>query len=307
MIMNILIAGASGFIGTELVKALKARHTVTVLGRDIQVLKKRFSKHITIKTWQQLQQLDAKNYDAVINLCGHNISASRWNKKVKEKLIHSRVDTNNQLVGWLINQKAKPHFICANAVGIYGLQNNGDLATFDENSLIDSEHPRDFLSEVGVRWQESLAPAIKHGVAVTTIRLGVVLKRGQGLLKKLAPSFQIGLGSILGDGTQMLSWVHVDDVIGAILFLLNRPDLTGAFNVTSPNPVSQEQFARLFANVLHRPLLLKMPANIIRVLFGEMGDCLLLRGQRVIPKRLIEEGYQFAYPQCGDALKQEFR
>ena len=305
--MNILIAGASGFIGAELVKALEAQHTVTVLGRDIQVLQKRFSKNITIKTWQHLQQLDATNYDAVINLCGHNISASRWNKKVKEKLIHSRTDTNNQLVGWLINQKAKPHFLCANAVGIYGLQNNGDPATFDENSPIDTEHPRDFLSEVGVRWQESLAPAIKQGIPVTTIRLGVVLKKGQGLLKKLSPSFQVGMGSILGDGTQMLSWVHVDDVIGAILFLLNRPDLTGAFNVTSPNPVSQEQFARLLANVLHRPLLLKMPAHIIRLLFGEMGDCLLLRGQRVIPKRLMEEGYPFAYPQCTDALKQEFR
>ena len=305
--MNILIAGASGFIGTELVKALKPAHTITVLGRNSQDLQKRFSTGINVKTWDQLPQLDAANYDVVINLCGHNIAASRWNKHIKEQLIHSRVETNNQLINWLLNKQAKPHYICANAVGIYGLQINGDPEQFDENSPIDTDHPRDFLSEIGVRWQESLAPAIKQGIPVTTIRFGVVLKKNQGLLKKLLPSFRIGMGGILGDGTQIISWVHIDDVIASVLFLLNRPDLTGAFNITSPNPVSQEQFARILAKTLHRPLLLKIPAKIIQVLLGEMGDCLLLRGQRVIPKRLREEGYQFIYPDCADALKQEFQ
>jgi uncharacterized protein (TIGR01777 family) len=231
--MNILIAGASGFIGTELVKALEPDHKITVLGRDIRTLQKRFSTSITMKTWEQLFQLDATTYDAVINLCGHNIAASRWSKHIKEGLIDSRVETNSQLISWISNKKAKPHFICANAVGIYGLQNNGDLEQFDENSPIDIEHPRDFLSEIGIRWQESLAPAIKQGIPVTTIRLGVVLKKNQGLLKKLLPSFRMGMGSILGDGTQIISWVHIDDVIASIAFLLSRPDLTGAFNKQS--------------------------------------------------------------------------
>jgi len=304
--MNILIAGASGFIGSELVNALAPQHSITVLGRNAQTLQQRFSKNITHVTWEQLLSLDATTYDAVINLCGHNIAASRWNKHIKEQLIHSRVDTNLQLIHWLMNKNAKPHFICANAVGIYGLQANGDPIAFDESSPIDIDNPRDFLSEIGVRWQESLAPAVKAGIPVTTLRFGVVLKKNQGFLKKLALSFQMGLGSILGDGTQIISWVHLQDVIGAIIFLLNRPDLTGAFNITSPYPVSQEQFARLLAKTVHRPLLLKLPANVIRILFGEMGECLLLKGQRVVPKRLLEEGYQFAYPQCADALKQEF-
>lgn len=305
--MNILIAGASGFIGTELVKALLPYHRITVLGRNTKVLEKQFQKTCTIKIWEELPHLDATHYDAVINLCGHNIAASRWNKKVKEELIQSRVTTNHQLLHWLKNQNAKPHVICANAVGIYGLQINGNSGQLDENSIINFHNPPDFLSEVGVRWQESLEPAIKQGIPVTTLRLGVVLKRGHGLLKKLALSFQIGMGSVLGEGTQIISWVHIDDVIASIVFLLSRPDLTGAFNITAPNPVSQEQFAKLLAKVLHRPLLLRIPAKIIRILLGEMGDCLLLKGQRVIPKRLIEEGYQFAYPQCVDALKQEFQ
>jgi uncharacterized protein (TIGR01777 family) len=305
--MHILIAGASGFIGTELVKALEPHHTITILGRNIHEMQKHFSKNIIIQSWENLRQLNATNYNAVINLCGHNIATSRWSKHVKKELINSRVDTNNQLINWLSNQEATPHFICANAVGIYGLQTNGDPAQFDENSPIDMDHPRDFLSEIGIRWQKSLAPAMKQGIPVTTLRLGVVLQRNQGLLKKLAPSFWMGMGSVLGDGKQIISWVHIDDVIASILFLLSRPDLTGAFNVTSPNPVSQEQFARILAKTLHRPLLLKIPAKIIQVLLGEMGDCLLLRGQRVIPKRLIKEGYQFAYPQCSDALKQAFQ
>ena len=305
--MNILIAGASGFVGGELVNALQSEHTITVLGRDRHLLQKRFSEKIIIQTWEDLPQLDPRHYDAVINLCGHNIADSRWNKQIKEKLIQSRVETNVQLVNWLSTQHAKPHFMCANAVGIYGLQTNGDTEEFDENSPIDFDHPRDFLSEIGVRWQASLAPAVALGIPVTTLRFGVVLKKNQGILKKLVPSFWMGMGSVLGEGTQMISWVHIDDVIASIEFLLKRPGLTGAFNITSPNPVSQEQFAKILAKTLHRPLLLKIPAKVIEVLLGEMGEYLLLSGQRVIPKRLIEEGYQFAYPQCTDALKHELQ
>lgn len=305
--MNILIAGASGFIGTELVNALQPQHTITVLGRNIHSLQQRFSKNIRTETWENLLQLDANSYDAVINLCGHNIAASRWSKSIKEALIDSRVETNKQLIHWLSHSKAKPHYICANAVGIYGLQINGDPEQFDENSPIDLEHPRDFLSEIGIRWQASLAPAIEQGIPVTTLRFGVVLKKNQGFLKKIVPSFQLGMGSILGDGKQIISWVHIRDVISSVLFLLARPDLTGAFNITSPNPVSQEQFARMLAKTLHRPLLLKIPAKIIQILLGDMGDCLLLKGQRVIPKRLIEEGYPFSFPYCIDALKQELQ
>ena len=304
--MNILIAGASGFIGGELVKALQPYHTLTLIGRNSSKLQKHASNNITLKTWEELQQLDPSKYDAIINLCGHNIAASRWTKAIKQTLIDSRVTTNTQLIQWLAHTPAKPHFICANAVGIYGLQINGDPAAFDENSPIDMDNPRDFLSDIGIRWQESLAPAVQQGLPVTTVRFGVVLKKSQGFLKKIAPSFKIGMGSILGDGQQIISWVHIDDVIGAIVFLLNRPDLTGAFNLTSPNPVSQKQFATLLAQTLHRPLWLTIPAKIITLLLGEMGDCLLLQGQRVLPKRLIDEGYTFIYPQCTDALKREF-
>ena len=304
--MNILLAGASGFVGRELIRALKPHHHVTALGRQKSSLLPETSENVTCCTWDELSDLNANDYDAVINLCGYNISASRWTDRVKKQLIDSRVKTSQILIYWAISHQAKPHFLCANAVGIYGLQNNGDPVALDENTPIDIEHPCDFLSEIGIRWQEALQPAVDYGMPVTTLRFGVVLKKNGGMLKKLSPSFYFGLGSIVGDGRQMISWVHMDDIVGAIIFLLNKPELTGAVNITSPNPASQKQFARALATSMHRPLLLTMPAFLIRALFGEMGDCLLLKGQRVLPKRLLEAGYEFHHPQLTEALKYEF-
>ena len=303
--MNILIAGASGFIGQTLVMALQAEHTITVLGRDEANLKRHFIKPVSTVTWDSLSSLDAKKFDAMINLCGYNIAASRWSPVVKKQLIDSRVKTSTQLIDWAIRHQAKPHFICANAVGIYGMQESGDSHALDEESPIDFEHPRDFLSDIGIRWQQALHPAIDFGMQVTTTRFGVVLGKGEGILKKLTPSFYMGLGSILGDGKQIMSWVDIDDVVGALLFLLNKPELTGAFNVTSPKPVSQAEFARTLATTMHRPLFLKMPAFVIRMLFGEMGECLLLKGQRVLPSRLIKAGYTFRYPDLMLSLRHE--
>lgn len=304
--MNILIAGASGFIGQKLVAACNPAYTITVLGRDNKNLKRHFKKPVKTVTWDMLPELDARTFDAIINLCGYNIAAARWNPAVKKQLIDSRVKTTGTLIDWAIKNHAKPHFICANAVGIYGMQESQNSQELDEDSHIDFEHPRDFLSEIGIRWQQALQPAIDFGMHVTTTRFGVVLGKGEGVLKKLNLSFYLGLGSIIGDGKQIMSWVHIDDVVGAILFLLNESELTGAFNVTSPNPVSQAEFAQTLATIMHRPLFLKMPAFVIRTLFGEMGECLLLKGQRVLPSRLLKAGFKFRYPDLMDALRHEY-
>lgn len=303
--MNILIAGASGFIGHALVDSLKLDHHITVLGRNKTTLQREFPTAITCCTWDELSLLDAKPFDTIINLCGANIAASRWNDVVKKQLIDSRVNTSTLLIDWLIKYQTKPHFICANAVGIYGLQNNVDKTTFDEDSCINTNNPPDFLSEIGVRWQEALQPAIDYGLSVTTTRFGVVLQKGQGMLKKLFPSFYVGLGAMIGDGRQSLSWIHINDVVGALIFLINKPNLTGAFNLTSPYPVNQKEFSQELATCLHRPVFFKIPAFFIRLIFGEMGECLLLKGQRVIPKRLLEVGYQFQYPKLTQALQRE--
>lgn len=304
--MKLLIAGASGFIGHELAHALKTKHHIAVLGRNKASLQRKFPENFACYSWDELTATNANQFDAVINLCGLNIAASRWTPAIKKQIIDSRVSTTEILSHWLIKYNAKPRFLCANAVGIYGAQKQDDSTVFDEDSSIDAEHPRDFLSEIGLQWQAALQPAVDAEIPVISTRFGVVLGKGQGMLKKLFPSFYLGLGSIVGNGKQVISWVHVDDVVGGILFLLEHTELTGAFNLTSPYPVSQAQFARTLADCLHRPLLLKMPACLIRLLFGEMGEYLLLKGQRVVPKRLTESGYIFKYPKIAQALQHEF-
>ena len=305
--MNILIAGASGFIGQALVKSLQENHRITVLGREEAKLQRLFGASVTIAAWNALDSLRAGDYHAVINLCGHNIAASRWSERVKEQVIASRVNTTVTLLNWAINQSAKPHFYNASAIGIYGTQEQDDPIAYDENSPIDFQKPRDFLSEIGTRWENALSPAEAAGIPVTITRFGVVLKKGQGMLKKLAPAFYFGLGSVIGTGTQIISWVHIEDIVRAYQFLLNNPQLTGSFNLTSPNPLSQILFAQTLAKSMHRPLLFKTPAVVIRTIFGEMGECLLLKGQRVLPKRLMREGFDFKYATLESALEQEFR
>lgn len=303
---KILIAGGSGFIGQALVKELAQSYAITVLGRDMTKLDRCFAPPIDKLLWSNLSKADAQQFTAIINLCGASIGEKRWSAEVKQTLIHSRTETNQTLINWLIKANAKPHYLCANAVGIYGLQANDDQTAFNEQTAIDPEHPTDFLSKIGLVWQQSLLPAIDHGIAVTTLRFGVVLQRNQGMLKKLQVPFSLGLGCILGDGQQMISWIHIDDVTAAISFLLERSDIISAVNLTTPNPVNQREFAKTLAYVLHRPLFLRLPASFIKLLFGEMGECLLLKGQRVLPSRLQQRRFQFKYPTLLAALNHEY-
>lgn len=303
--MNILIAGATGFVGRHLIAALKADHRITALSRQRSQLQRYFDASVQMITWNELDAQDASQYHVIINLCGHNIADSRWSQQVKRLLIESRVQTNTQLIQWVIKHQAKPRYICANAIGIYGMHDGVSTEIFDEDSPVNFEQPCDYLSEIGVRWQQSLQPAMDYGLEVTTTRFGVILGHGEGLLKKLIPSFYMGMGAVIGDGQQVISWVDIDDVVGAIQFLLAHPAITGAVNVTSPYPVSQAEFARTLASAMHRPLWLHIPAFLIRWLFGEMGESLLLKGQRVMPKRLASAGYVFHYPQLVDALRHQ--
>ena len=300
--MNLLIAGASGLIGQELVLSLFKEHQITVLGRTKNKLSTLFPKEVTYVTWDKLEHLNATTFDAVINLSGSNIAASRWSPKVKAELIHSRVNTSQTLIRWLVKNQAKPHFYCANAVGIYGLQADGAEQAFTEDSVIDLVHPVDFLSEIGIRWQEALDEADKAGLAVTTTRFGVVLKKRKGFLGKLYPSFICGLGSVIGSGRHYLSWVDSEDLVDAYRFLLNHPQMTGPVNITAPNPCTQKEFAKAYAKSLHRPMLLTTPAFVIRLLFGEMGESLINHGQKVIPKRLLEAGFIFKKATIEEAL-----
>jgi uncharacterized protein len=303
--MDILIAGASGFIGTLLANHLSEKHKITVLGRKLGKLQSVFAEEITKLTWDNLTLHDAKQYDLIINLSGSNIGDKRWSPQVKKELIESRTKSNQRLVEWLIYHDAKPRFFCANAVGIYGAH-EFSTDSFHEASPLPSSS-NDFLQHIGLLWEQSLKAAIDALIPVTTLRFGVVLKKSEGMLKKLELPFRLGLGSVLGNGRQILSWVYYKDLINAIDFLIEHPTVTGPVNITSPYPVTQEEFARQLAKAVKRPLLLKTPAFMIKVFFGEMGSDLLLKGQRVLPKRLDELGFKFTYPRIDAVLAHEYQ
>lgn len=302
--MNILIAGASGFIGTELVHSLSQKHKITVLGRSLQKLDQRFPDNIDKLTWKNLATQNASDYDLIINLSGSNIGAGRWSPSIKKELVESRTLTNQQLIDWLLQHNAKPRFFCANAVGIYGAKETSNDA-FNEHAPLPSTS-NDFLQHIGIAWEQSLNAAIDQAIPVTTLRFGVVLKQGEGMLKKLELPFRLGLGSIVGSGKQVLSWIHYQDLLGAVNFLIEHPDITGPVNITAPTPVTQQTFAQALASALNRPLLFKMPSWFIKGLFGEMGEYLLLKGQKVVPDRLIKCGFQFTCPTIQTALAQEY-
>ena len=302
--MNILIAGASGFIGNELVTHLSKDHKITVLGRSLEKLETTFSKDICKITWDSLKNHDAKQYHAIINLSGSNIGAKRWNQRVKNELIISRTGTNERLIEWLIRNHAKPHVYCANAIGIYGAH-DFNTECYDENYPL-PKSSNDFLQHIGLVWEQSLSNASRACIPVTTFRFGVVLKKGEGMLKKLELPFRLGLGSILGSGTQILSWIYYKDLINAIDFLLKHNEITGPVNLTSPFPITQKEFSELFAKTLRRPLVLKTPGFMIKIMFGEMGEYLLLKGQKVIPTRLLKLNFKFSYPQLSTVLTKEF-
>ncbi len=303
--MNILIAGASGFIGTVLAKHLSKNHEVTVLGRNLEKLESIYSKDITKLSWDNLNKHDANKYDLIINLSGSSIGDKRWNAKIKKELIESRTKTNRALIEWLIDYQAKPRFFCANAIGIYGAYQSSD-ESFDEDSPL-PQLSDDFLQQIGLQWQQSLEKANDAQISVTTLRFGVVLKKGKGMLKKLELPFLLGLGSVMGHGQQTISWIYYKDLIRAVDFLIEHQEFSGPINITSPYPVSQQEFSKQLAKALKRPLFLKTPKAMIKILFGEMGDYLLLKGQKVLPKRLSELGFKFKYPKIESVLIEEFK
>lgn len=305
--MQILIAGGSGFIGQHLVKHWSSEHTIAIIGRDKSKLQQLFSKQVTSYCWDELERINAQELDIVINLCGYNIGEKRWSDAVKKQIIDSRVKTTETLINWLAKSNAKPHFYCANAIGLYGLQDDPATPPKTEDSPIESDNPPDFLTKVAVLWKQAAEKAHKHDIPLTITCFGVVLAKGEGMLKKLVTPFYLGLGSIIGSGKQNISWIHIDDVVKSYDYLVQHPEITNIINLCSPNPVSQKVFAKSLAKAVNRPLFLKTPEFLIKAMLGEMGECLILKGQSVIPKRLLSLDFEFSHPTIDLALQTEYQ
>lgn len=293
--MKILVAGATGFIGQHLVPYLANEHELMLLGRDNQTLKQHFPQSHCLN-WSQLNKLEASDFSVVINLCGENIADKRWTEKQKEKIIASRIKPTETLCRWISHSPQATHLLNASAVGIYGLNTTKNT----ENSAIHLQ-TQCFSQKLVCDWEKATL-----GLNCTLLRFGVVLKKNYGILKKLETPYKLGMASALGNGKQLISWVHVEDLVRAIAYVIKYPKITGPVNIAAPQAITQKYFAQTLARSLNRPCFLKTPSFVIKLLFGQMGEELLLSGQEAIPQVLESSGFLFKYSHLQEAIKKEY-
>jgi uncharacterized protein len=293
--MQIAIAGASGLIGSALVPLL------TSGGHQVRRIVRGAAQSSADVRWDPaagvLDRQALVGCDAVINLAGEGIASRRWTAAQKERIRASRVESTRLLAEALVAMNPRPRvWVCASAIGFYG--DRGD-------ELLDEASPpgNDFLSDVCRQWEAATQPAADAGIRVVNSRFGVVLSPAGGALKTMLPPFRMGAGGRLGSGRQYMSWISIDDVVGAIHHALTTESMHGPVNVVAPQPVSNREFSATLGRVLHRPTVLPVPAAVARVVFGEMADALLLSSARVYPARLLTTGYEFRYPQLEAALR----
>ncbi|MGH9933063.1 MAG: TIGR01777 family oxidoreductase [Pyrinomonadaceae bacterium] len=293
--MKILIGGSHGLVGTALIKTLEAE------GHEISRLVRHYPNSSSEIEWSpdrySIALARIEGFDAVVNLAGESIAEGRWTEEKKRRIRESRVKGTKLLGDALANLTNRPKtFICASAIGYYG--NRGD------ELLTEASAPgKDFLADVCVEWEKATALATEKGIRVVNARFGVILDQHGGALAKMLPPFRMGVGGRIGDGKQWMSWIALDDIVGALNFALTNDSLRGSVNFVAPNPVTNAEFTKTLGKALSRPTLFPIPAFGVRLMFGEMGEALLLGGQRVAPERLKEFHYNFQYPELLAALR----
>ena len=287
--MHYLVTGGTGFVGQQLIaNFLQSNHQITVLGRDRNKILKLFNDKV--RAVDSLSKISENEIiENIINLAGEPIANKRWSDKQKEILMGSRVKTTQNIIELISNLKTKPkNLISASAIGFYGRRGDEKL---NENSKSGDE----FTSKLCNLWESEAKKAKKFGVRVCLARFGIVLGKNGGALSKMLPAFKIGLGGKIASGNQFMSFVHIDDIVAAINFLITNQNLSGAFNFTVPNPVTNQEFSKTLAKNLSRPAFFDMPEFVVKILFGEMGEALLTNGQKVLPEKLLESGYKFKF------------
>lgn len=303
--MQILITGGTGLIGKQLCKALLAEgHELTVFSRNPATVPAKCGAGVhaiaALGEWHP-----EKTFDAVINLAGEPIVDASWTDRRKQILWDSRVTLTQELVGHIAAASRKPAVLLSgSAVGFYGNRGNEEMYEAAQAGA-------DFPARLCKAWEDAARAAEQSGVRVCLLRTGLILSNKGGLLGKMQPAFQLGLGARLGDGKQWMSWVHIDDYVAMVLRLLHDglasgdqaslARASGPYNMTAPHPATNAEFTAALAKALHRPALFAAPAPLLRLAMGERA-CLMLEGQKVLPGKMTAAGYHFQYPRLEDAL-----
>lgn len=285
--MQLFITGGTGLIGQHLIAKLAPEHQITVLTRSEAKARSVLPAAVTVV--DNLDTLaDFNDYDVVINLAGEPIADKRWTSQQKHQICQSRWQLTTSLVTKINASTTPPHtFISGSAIGYYGRQ--GDKQVTENNT----EPHQEFTHVVCHRW-EQIAETVKQHCRVCLLRTGVVLAADGGALDKMRLPFKLGLGGPIGSGDQYMSWIHLDDMVAAISFLMTHSQCSGPFNLTAPQPVTNKDFVSAFASALNRPAFIPMPGFALKIMMGEAAD-MLLTGQRVIPEKLLDAGFEFRF------------
>ena len=294
--MRVAVSGSTGLVGAEVMATLSAA------GHEVLRLVRRAPApgENAVRWDPEKGEVDAaglEGLDAVVHLAGENIASGRWTAARKAAIRDSRVNGTRLLCGALAGLLRPPKtLVCASAIGYYG-DRGADLLTEE------SPHGAGFLPEVCREWEAAMVAAARREIRVVALRIGVVLSPRGGALRRMLPPFRAGLGGVLGNGRQYVSWIALDDLAGVVLHALRSGDLRGPVNAVAPVPVTNRELTEALGRVLSRPTLFPVPAFALRLALGEMGDALLLASTRVAPRRLEETGYRFRFPELPAALR----
>ncbi len=297
---RIIIFGGSGFIGKHLINELKQDYKIIVVSRRRRTTEKSLGKNIIVERLRSrdisklVEQIDGAK--AVVNLAGENVGG-RWSAKKMEKIRKSRLDVDSIIARSVRQATNKPEVVIqGSAIGIYGFSRQ-DIEITEDYSL----GQRGFLPKVALSHEEAMSQ-LESFTRVVYIRTGLVLDKNDGALSKMAEPFKYFIGGRLGNGKQWNSWIHIEDEVRAIRFLIENNNCSGAFNLTSPNPVENRELAKNLAKVLHRPYYFHVPSFVIRLFLGRMGSELLISGLKVIPENLLAKGFKFKHEDIYDTL-----
>ncbi|MBP3967770.1 TIGR01777 family oxidoreductase [Bacillus sp. WL1] len=294
--MKIAISGGTGFIGKYLSTFfIQKGHTVYILTRNKTT--ETFHPNLQYVQWTpNLQTFPLSSIDVVINLAGESIN-SRWTKKQKKAILNSRIQTTKGLIKQLQTLNIKPHtFINASAIGYYG---TSETESFTEQHETPGD---DFLANTVCSWEQEASKARSLGMRTVYARFGVVLSADGGALPKMLLPYQFYIGGTIGSGNQWLSWIHIDDVVHLIDFIIQKEEIDGPLNLTAPLPIRMKEFGETIAAIMKKPHWLPVPSFMLHALLGEMS-ILVLEGQHVLPSKAIEHGYQYTFPAIDHALQ----
>lgn len=294
--MQVVVSGSTGLVGRALCEELlKSGHTVRPLVRDTS------SAPAGSIPWDPARgQLDGAaldGVDAVVHLAGENIAAGRWNAARKARIRDSRVAGTQLLAERLAGLSQRPGvLVSASAIGFYG--DRGDAVVTD-----DTPAGQGFLAEVCQAWEAAAVPAADAGIRVVHPRIGMVLSARGGALSKMLPPFRMGMGGPIGRGAMWMSWIHLADLVRALIHIIETPELTGAVNALAPNPVTNRDFTRALGSALRRPAVIPVPETALKFALGEMAEALVLSSLRAVPSRLEGSGFEFNFPDVEAALR----